>query len=221
MSGILVNVLNSVPVLGGKFGFRPPNWSQPQLTSLTANVPQPRPNTPGAFISSSPVTYFFDAVLRVDHEQYLRTTEHPIQSGASIVDHAYLVPARVTLEVAMSDAMATFDSGAYTSLPSKSVSFFQAMQNLQQLRIPIKLATRLKLYSNMLIENIRAFDDLRTAYGFRGTLYLKQIVIARVDAQTVSARPNQSNSTNTGTVQPQPIGGGSLQGLLDTLINTK
>ena len=45
--------------------------------------------------------YFFDGFMQVDHNIELQTTENPVETGASIVDHAYVKPAEVVMRVMM------------------------------------------------------------------------------------------------------------------------
>jgi hypothetical protein len=161
-------------------------------------------------VSFQPTNYFFDAILRVDHFQELTATRHPVQNGAPIVDHAYLQPARVVLEIGMSDALAVYSGGQFFSNPfsgnpSKSVSAYQALITLQELRIPLQLTTRLNTYQNMLIESIRSPDDLKTRYGLRATITFIQILTATVVTNNQSARPNASQQTNPGTTQPTAV----------------
>ena len=160
-------------------------------------------------------TYFFDAVFRVDHDQEMRITEHPIQSGAAISDHAYLIPARVSLEIGMSDVMASFVAGQYTDFATKSISAYQKLLSLQSMRIPLTLTTRLNTYENMLIEDVRAGDDIRTLHGLRAQIRMRQIIVGQVSTTAQSARPNASTSSNPGTSQPQAVGQAISQSHLD------
>lgn len=208
--------------MGSSTGFRPPGWTQPQLVSLSANLPSVPAGSTATSVNfgdgtiqpvgssqqpavTTPTTYFFDAVLHTDHDQQLRVTEHPTQSGASIVDHAYMLPATVTLEILMSDAMDSYQAGQWTGASTKSVNFYQTMKQLQALRIPIIVTTRLDTYTNMVLMNLRASDDLSTLHGFKGTLQFRQIIVGTVsssNANTTSARPNQTAQTNPGSIQP-------------------
>ena len=194
------------PVANGPY--RPPQWNQKQLTSLLAVLPSGGGTAAGVTsgqAQTTPTTYFFDAVIRLEHSQSLRRTEHPIQSGASVVDHAYLLPARVVLEIGMSDAMDRFQSGMFTSDTSKSISAFQTLLDLQKLRVPLTLNTRLRSYNNMLIEDIRALEDNRTVHGLRALVSFSQIILANLATTTVSARPDQNGVTNEGTKNPTDL----------------
>ena len=84
-------------------------------------------------------------------------TEHPVQTGASIADHAYIVPARLVLDIGMSDAMdAYFSPTTWSGSDSKSVAAYQTMLALQFSRIPLTITTKLRTYQNMVIDSARA-----------------------------------------------------------------
>lgn len=174
--------------------WRPPQWSLPQQTTLTV------PATP-----NSPQTiYFFDAIMRADHDQLLHPTEQPVQNGASLVDHAYLIPARVVLDILMSDAVDVFQSGQYTSNSSKSVSAYQTMKLIQAQRLPLTLTTHLDTYQNMLIEEVRAADTVLTKAAVRMEVAFRQILLGSVSQISVSDRPQTSGQTNAGVKAPVP-----------------
>jgi hypothetical protein len=167
------------------------------------------------------VTYYFDAVIALDHLQNLEATQHPIQAGSSIVDHAYLTPAEIVLDVAMSDSVDRFSQGIYTSDKSKSVSFYKTLLALQSSRAPVTLNTRLKRYDSLYIKNIRAHDTNATIAGFRGTIWFRELIVGVIASQpnnvnAVSARPDQTATNNEGTKQPQPVPP-DLQPYLDVL----
>lgn len=202
--------------------WRPPRWdASPQLTSITVLEQQ---NTavshvvnfgdttiadtsanPTTTQKATPTTYFFDAVLSADHFSRLHITDHPVQNGASIADHAYAIPQRVVLEIGMSDVMDSYVPGQYASGVSKSISAYKKFKDIQKLRIPITLSTRLDQYTNMLIEEIRVPDTNQTVTGLRATIVFKQIRLAIVATDTVSARPDQSQGTNEGSKQPSSV----------------
>lgn len=212
--------------------YRPPNWSNQTaaLFSITATLPNSASNNSNvsdlssdelvADKASSPTTYIFDAVLRSDHYQELRRTEHPVQSGASIIDHAYLLPGRLILEIGMSDAMDSYVAGQWTSASTKSVSAYQTLELLQSLRIPLKVATKLRTYENMLIDVIQAQDSYRTRTSLRATVSFGEIKVGNVSvtSNSVSARPNSTGSTNQGTANPETLSP-QLQGLVDQVIH--
>lgn len=173
-------------------GYRPFQWAlQPQLTYLRQQ--------------GSTTAYYFDAIIRAEHTSALRITEHPVQNGANITDHAFSLPARLALDIGMSDAMGSFVQGQWSGDSPKSVTAYQVLRKLQDDRLPLAVVTRLAAYENMLIEQIAAPDDARTLYGLRATVTLRQIIMAQVSIKKVSVRPDATTAPGTRPVQAKPV----------------
>jgi hypothetical protein len=210
--------------MGSSGIWRPPQWQQPAMVMITV-PPQPTPNSgqivadpdvPGGAILQAPVnnqtTYVFDAVLELDHEQELETTNHPIQTGADISTHAYLMPAMLTMLIGMSDAMDSYANSTtaskspyitpFTGNPSKSVSAYQQMLALQAARTPLTITTRLRTYTNMIVKAVSPREDYKTIAGLRMRVVFKQIFTAST-TNVQSARPNTTDSTGLGTINSQ------------------
>lgn len=159
-------------------------------------------------------TYVFDAVLSLEHEQRLELTRHPIQTGADISSHAYLMPASLVLYIGMSDAMDSYanDQSAttspyytpFTGSDSKSVSAYLQLLSLQASRVPLTVTTRLRTYNNMLIAAIRPIEDHKTIAGLRARVEFQEIRTASISNQPVSARPSDTQNTGLGDVGAQP-----------------
>lgn len=148
---------------------------------------------------------FFDAVLNVSTEHAATITSHPVQSGANISDHMYLEPVIISMEIGMSDAMASMVRGQWSGAYTKSVSAYRRLCELQALRIPFTVMTRLNQYQNMVIKSISVNDDVSTLYGLRATVALQQILMAQAVSEKVSARGWISGGgANRGEVQPTP-----------------
>lgn len=164
---------------------------------------------------------FFDAIIHTDIEEQLTITSHPVQTGANISDHAYREPSRVTMEVFMSDVMASRLPGQFTdagmgflsgvdvasavmAAGSRSVSAYQRLKELQRAKVPFSVYTRLGVYKNMMIENISTPDDANTANGLRCTVSMREVLLAQVATTKVSAREwTTSRGTQKGETHPQ------------------
>lgn len=177
-----------VPLQNGPW--RPPEWSG--LSSDAAQLVYMKSNIGG---------YFFDALIRAEHTTRLKITDHPVQTGANIVDHSYIEPATLVMEIAVSDAMDSMVSGQFTAGITKSVAAYQTLLKLQQTRLPLQVVTRLNVYQNMLIEELTAPEEAKTLYGLRCTVTLKEIFVVEVSKTTVSARPQATGSTARGQQQ--------------------
>lgn len=207
--GRIYSAIGTVKGLPTETGYRPLAWgittSAEQLVYLQTNI--------GGL--------FFDAVLTTNTKESLTVTSHPVQSGANISDHAFRNPTKISMEIMMSDVMASRAPGQFTtnSFPgaatlfgsigfseSKSVSAYLRLIELQRMRLPFSVKTRLGFYQNMLIESIDVPDDVNTMSGLRCTVNMTEVIVAQVSKEKVSARPwTTSKGTNKGSVEPQKM----------------
>jgi hypothetical protein len=206
--------------------WRPPQWAKPAQVMITVPAGTATTNPDSAAptgssvnavnttapSNSSATAYVFDAVLALEHDQTLVKTQHPVQSGPSVSSHAYIQPAELVLYVLMSDVTPQYASSAQTSAPyiqpwtgnpSKSVSAYQQMLNLQSLRTPLTVTTRLRTYYNMLIMKIAPREDEKTTTGARFRIEFGQLFVASTQAAPASARPNDTQSTGLGAQNVQ------------------
>ena len=188
--------------------YRPTQWGQGQTGQLYGIV-ESYVDASGGYVSSA---YFFDAVLRAEHFQELAITRHPVQvnannggPGGSISDHAYLLPARLTLEIGMSDTLDRFNLTDYSSDPSKSIAAYHAFLSIQARRSPLIVMTRLKQYENMLIQSIRPVEDYKTRFALKAMIVFEQILMGLVTTTMVSAAPQITDRTDKGTAQTATV----------------
>jgi hypothetical protein len=173
-----------------KTPYRPPQWTPSAQTSI---------------IEAGGTVHVFDAILKTNHTTSLRITEHPVQNGANIADHSYVLPERVVLEIGMSDVMDSYQPDRWKEYSTKSISAFQKLKELQYKRQPVIVETRLNFYENMVIENIQTPDDYKTIEGLRCSVTFKQIISAQVKVVRVSSRPQTSGQSKKGVKQPKPM----------------
>jgi hypothetical protein len=222
----------AAPIIRALPGYRPPQWNiSPAMVSITvpaqtgtlqvfpagsSNIQvddSPAIISPTSTEPTPATSYVFDAVLSLEHNQTLTKTMHPVQNGAAISSHAYLNPPTVVMYILMSDVTGQYAATNQTTPPyvqqwignkSKSVSAYQQIIALQASRIPLMVTTRLRTYPNMLITDISPHEDAKSIHGARFRVEFGQIFLADVSAAPVSARPNDTTTTNTGAVSPAP-----------------
>lgn len=176
-------------------GWRPPQWGKELRVFSFGDISD---NT-YSYMTSVCVqqgdggyqTYFFDAIISAQHTTKRQITEHPVQWGAAISDHSYQLPALLTLEVGMSDAMSSFIFGQYSpdSGAGKSVNAYQTFVELQKTGQPFIVNTHLQRYTNMVIENISITDNNRTTYSARFSISFKEIFIGITSTVSKSTFP--------------------------------
>jgi hypothetical protein len=190
------------------------NGSSASLNAGGGQAAQADPNLPGGFkLSTSQGTsqivpdqiYVFDAVIRTEHQRRITKTQHPIQTGANVTDHAIIEPARVELEIGMSDAMDSFIPGQWSGDHSKSVNAYLTLKTIAAARQPLTVTTRLDSYTNMVLTGISAGDTVETRFGLKASLVFEELFTGTISSQQVSARPDLTGSTNLGTKSPLPV----------------
>ncbi|GLG02180.1 hypothetical protein Alches_22210 [Alicyclobacillus hesperidum subsp. aegles] len=164
--------------------------------------------------------WFFDAFLQATHTSTLTITQHPVQSGSSISDYAYMQPRTLSLNIGMTDVAKSFIPGQFSGGSSRSVQAYQVLLQLQQMRIPVQVYTRLGLYQNMLVETLTVQDDNTTTHGLRCTVDLSELLVATVEVVKISANPAVTDSAKKGTQQPKQVPSSILQTLAN-LFNGK
>ncbi|MDL2289128.1 hypothetical protein LJC32_07145 [Oscillospiraceae bacterium OttesenSCG-928-F05] len=146
---------------------------------------------------------YFDAILKTDHTSKITATDHPVESGANITDHAYVEPDEISVEIGVSDS--AIEAGSFGT-GARSITAFQALRKLQQSRQPFTVVTRLHTYKNMLISSISAPDDFSTMNALKAVIMMREIIIVSTQTVTVSARasaePQKTSTTNSGAKQP-------------------
>jgi hypothetical protein len=137
-------------------------------------------------------------MLRAYHAERLVLTNHPVQGGASISDHAYVEPAELLLDVGFSDAQANPTPNAYSGSSSQSVAAYQLFQSIKNAKVPSTIVTRLCTYMNMVLVEITAPENQETIAAALITLRFRQVLLGSVSTVPASSRPQLTGSTNGG-----------------------
>ena len=145
--------------------------------------------------------YFFDGFMQVDHSIELEVTENPVETGAAVVDHAYVKPAQVTMKVMMSDVHQSLYPGQFTGTRFRSTNAWHVLKKLQGDRIPFNIFTRLGLYENMLITSLQASDTADTFRALSATVTLREIPVARVKEVKISSADQTTVKTEMGKIE--------------------
>lgn len=151
--------------------------------------------------------YFFDGIMNINHTRELEITENPVETGASIVDHSYVKPATIMMDVLMSDVHRSIYPGQFDGAKSRSLAAWDVLNKIQSSRIPCSVFTPLGLYNNMLVSSIEATEDASTVHALSAKVTLREIPIARIKTVKISSAPQTTNSTNLGQLEASPIGG--------------
>jgi hypothetical protein len=125
----------------------------------------------------------------------VQITEHPVEQGAPIADHAFKRPSVVTIRAGWTRQYAwdlSAESGVYGLLLSWQAAL-----------LPFDVATGKRHYTNMLIERLQVTTDNHTEFALMATITCRQVIIVSTStttaAQTASSSDgSQSNPSKTG-----------------------
>lgn len=148
---------------------------------------------------------FFDAWLTMSHQSSLTTTQHPVESGADVTDHAYVNPKRFSFEIGITNATPEDPNDSFPAAPTRVVNAYNALLNRQENRQPMRLICKYGTYDNILIETLVANDDAASVEAGFFTVNLIEIIQADVRQATVNLLPQTVNQTNRGDINGQTL----------------
>lgn len=149
------------------------------------------------------------------HRDETKITEHPIEIGANIADHAYELPASLIVRYGWSnspsaanvvDAATLGAQGTGAAVQSLITgnsadqvrSIYQKLLDLKKSRQPFDVYTGKRKYSNMLIESIAVTTDKMNEHCLVATITLREVLLVSVAfASTGAPAANQAAPSST------------------------
>ena len=144
--------------------------------------------------------------LREVHTDDLEITEHPVELGVSVADHAYRKPAEVVIECGWSNSFSTPNASLPASLlgsavatlggigtllgggaPGQIMDIYKQLVDLQRSRTPFDVFTGKRIYKNMLIKTLVETTDKTTENMLMITATLREVIIVKTQIMTLSA----------------------------------
>lgn len=136
------------------------------------------------------------------HTDRLVITDHPVEYGANISDHAYKEPMRVNIEFAYNAyssigqvVTSLVDTGSL-DLPSNN-EMYQRFLSLQESRKTFDIITGKRKYTNMLIETLEEETATDTENILRINLQCREIITVYTEI-TEADKKKQDDPGNTG-----------------------
>jgi hypothetical protein len=118
-----------------------------------------------------------------DDELYI--TQHPVEQGATISDHAFKRPAEVLLRCGWSNSSA--ESGGD---PNYVRTVYAQLLDLQVQRTLFTLYTGKRVYSNMLLARVRQETTRTSEFALLVTAICRQVILASTRTLSVSTDPS-------------------------------
>lgn len=150
------------------------------------------------FDTGETITFFprraiasFNATVTIEEigSDELEITQHPVQQGASITDHAYVKPSTLTIRAMWND----------DDRPLSET--YQLLLQLQASRVPFDIVTPKRIYSNMLFKSLGQTTDALTENVLSINAEFMEIFITALEVVTVPPRAQQKDPGKTGATQ--------------------
>ncbi|EPG9146775.1 phage baseplate protein [Klebsiella variicola] len=143
-------------------------------------------------------------VVSEKHSDTLEITEHPVETGAPVSDHAYKRPSEVVMEVGFAGGGSLLDfidtSSLGLTLGLSPNETYQQILDLQTSRIPFDVVTGKRLYSNMLIRAIEVTTDRTSENVLMAVLTLREVIITQTQQIAVADKADMKEGANTSAV---------------------
>lgn len=144
-------------------------------------------------------------VISEKHNDTLEITEHPVEVGAAISDHAYRRPSEVVMQVGFAgggsllDFLDTTSIGLSAGLSPKET--YQELLDLQSSRVPFDVVTGKRLYTNMLIRALEVTTDRTSENVLSAVLTLREVIVTSTTTTQVAAKADMKLGADTSAVQ--------------------
>ena len=135
-----------------------------------------------------PLMGFADVYLTEDHERRVTKTKYPIESGASLTDHAVREPDRLTIQGFTSHLQPS--SPALRNQPDRPALAWAEIDRLMNARELVEVATILAIYTDMLITRAKAPVSNTTGRDLLFTLELEEVQTERLDTIAIEPAPD-------------------------------
>jgi hypothetical protein len=171
------------------------------------------------------------ATIEEEGSDSVTVTDHPVEAGAQISDHAFVRPPELVLRCGWSNSsgdslIASLFGGGSTSSQFDGLSvsdyvsgIYSQLLSLQQSLTPFKVVTSIRQYTNMMLIALHVTRDQKTSRALMVTATMRQIIRVNAISTTLAPMANQASPQSTAettnlpsqalTKNPSPNPGGS------------
>lgn len=160
-------------------------------------------------VSTQTTTLIADAVVEEAHDDQTVITDHPVEQGSVISDHAYKMPAKLDLTYGYSAGGSQNQSQGNADPMAFLKSIYQQFLGLQLARVLCTVYTGKRLYENMLIQAIGTTSDKENENILMLRVRFQEIILATTQSVTIPSQAVQAMPQNTAS--PVNVGTVSLQ----------
>jgi hypothetical protein len=143
-------------------------------------------------------------VIEEDHDDELIITQHPVEFGAIISDHAYKKPSEVRIRCAWNNSGSHYPlhGSAYTQKPvvlsgyeGYARAVYDQILALQISRKPFSVVTGKRIYKDMLVANIRVHTAPGSEYSLMADIVLREVILVSTKTLTLDVESSRMRDT--------------------------
>jgi hypothetical protein len=155
-------------------------------------------------------------VVEEDHDDELIITQHPVEFGAIISDHAYKKPSEVRMRCCWNNSGSHYllHGKAYTQKPvvvsgyeGYARAIYDQILALQLSRKPFSVITGKRIYKDMLVANVRVHTAPGSEYSLMADIVLREVILVATKTITLdttnSRMKDGNNQVNSGQKEAQ------------------
>lgn len=146
-----------------------------------------------------------DVTIEEHHTDNLTITDHPVEQGASITDHAFKNPSEITMRAGWSNSNSIVNSLVSGSLFSGQINnvtdLYRQLLALQESRKVFDLITGKRTYTSMLIKSLAVTTDRDTENALIVTVGMRQVIIVQTSAVALKPATDQKSPQDTAALQ--------------------
>jgi hypothetical protein len=172
---------------GGGGGFTAPSYNQ---AVSSGNLAQVGPSPASIWTTRKIGDLIANVTVEEIHSDELIITEHPVEQGSEISDHAYKRPAEVMIRCGWSDD----DPESQGDFQYVQTVYYKLLDLQSRFQL-IDILTGKRVYHNMLLRQLTVTTDVKSQTALMLTAVCRQVIFATTTTVSISNDP---------TVQTQP-----------------
>jgi hypothetical protein len=136
-----------------------------------------------------------DVTVEEQERDDVTSTEHPVEQGAPVGDHAFKRPEEVTIRAGWNEALSgdlSAESGVYGIILNWQASF-----------VLFDLYTAKRRHKNMLLSSVISITDEHSAYSLMLQLSCKEMILTKTQTAQTGISGNASDHTDPTATAPQ------------------
>lgn len=139
---------------------------------------------------------YADVTVEENHRDEVIITQHPIEGGGVITDHAYKRPAELEIRCGFSNS-----SAGYVGYVQQQ---YRALLALQLARQPFSVYTGKRRYQNMLIRGLSVVTDPHSENILMASVSLQEIITVKTQTTSAQGSDNTAAPASSQSDQANP-----------------